>query len=69
MIRYRYVLAAVGFILIAGLVGQSDYEDALMEEQKYCEMVNEYDMSNGERGWPDYKDIYDSACAKYAFAG
>lgn len=61
----RYFLGAIAFLIIAGFAGQSDYEDALLEEQFYCEMVTEHEMSNGEHGWPDYKEIYDSACSKY----
>lgn len=39
-------------ILAFGIVGQMDYEDAIAEEHRYCEMV---------RGghWPEYKPEVD----------
>jgi hypothetical protein len=56
---------AVGFLLLAGWAGNSDYEDALVAEQAYCERVTLYYATAGEQGWPDYRDMYNIMCAKY----
>jgi hypothetical protein len=41
-------LCAVGFVLF-GMVGQMDYEEAVMQERVYAEMV-----CDGH--WPDYEN-------------
>lgn len=58
-------VGAVGFLLLAGLVGRSDYEDALVAEQAYCANVTLYYATAGEQGWPDYRDMYNIMCVKY----
>ncbi len=54
----------VVFILLAGIAGRVDYEDALLEEQTYCENVKEFKESGGQKGWPDYRELYDDMCNK-----
>jgi len=46
------VIGATLFLIMAfGIVGQMDYEDAIKEEQHYCDMVR-------DGHWPHYnKDI------------
>ena len=50
------MIKAIGtafFVIIAfGIVGQMDYEDAIKEEQHYCDMVR-------EGHWPKYKTDVD----------
>ncbi len=48
-------IKAIGVVLLLvmafGIVGQMDYEDAIKEEQRYCDMVR-------DGHWPHYnKDI------------
>lgn len=57
-----YTAGFVGFLVIAGIAGQSDYEHEIEQEKAYCEMVRiwEDDAARGvppnERaGWPPYK--------------
>lgn len=52
-LNQSYVALAVIAALIA-LVGTGDYEDALVAAEHYCEMVESWDVSGGERGHPDY---------------
>lgn len=45
----------LGFgILLLGLAGQADYEAEQMQVSLYCEMVEAWDRSGGEYGWPAY---------------
>ena len=64
-INWRWVgLGTLVFLLLAGLAGQADYEDALREEAVYCANVKQYKASAGEQGWPDYRDVYNTMCLK-----
>jgi hypothetical protein len=63
----NWVWVGVGFvvfILLAGLAGQADYEDAQLQEQAYCANVKEFKETNGQKGWPDYRELYDVMCIK-----
>lgn len=59
-------VGVVAVMLLAGIAGQSDYEMALLEERAYCANVALYHASAGEQGWPDYRLLYNSMCAKYS---
>ncbi len=54
--KLRYLIPLV-VIVIAGYMWASsnDYEDALKEQQTYCDNV-------GAGFWPDYKGIYKEIC-------
>ncbi len=54
----------VVFFLLAGIAGQSDYEEAVRAEQAYCENVKLFNETRGEKGWPDYNENYDEVCVK-----
>jgi hypothetical protein len=60
------VLAALALVVLAGIVGTMDYEDQLMEVRAYCAQVTLYHASAGLHGWPDYRQLYSTVCAKYA---
>lgn len=57
---------AVGFVLLAGWAGQSDYEDAARAELAYCRNVTLYNATAGDQGWPDYRALYNTMCVKYS---
>ena len=42
-------------IFLFGVVSEMSYEDAVREENQYCELV-------GDGTWPDYKGIYEEVC-------
>ena len=52
------------FFLLAGIAGQSDYEEAVRAEQAYCENVKLFNETRGEKGWPDYNENYNEVCVK-----
>lgn len=49
------IATLLGSILLAS-TSDSDIEQDT--EQNYCEMVALYEQSNGDLGWPDYKNTY-----------
>lgn len=53
------VLAIVAAIALIGLTGGTT---EVMEQAQYCEMVQQYEASGGEMGWPDYNHNYATVC-------
>ncbi len=49
------IATLLGSILLAS-ASDSDIEQDT--EKNYCEMVALYEQSNGDLGWPDYKNTY-----------
>jgi hypothetical protein len=43
-------------------VGAMDAEDAELERDHYCRMVQVYEQTGGEYGWPDYGGVSESEC-------
>jgi hypothetical protein len=52
----NYFIITVLFALVAtlGLAGKADVQEAEAHGSEYCEMVELYESSNGELGWPAY---------------
>lgn len=51
------IFAAI-ILLLAGVAGHFDYEDAKLQEQVYCENVH-------DGLWPDYQHMYSEVCDGY----
>lgn len=63
--NWRWVsIGVLTVVILAGLAGRADYEDAVLEENAYCANVNDYNLSNGARGWPDYNNNYNEICVE-----
>lgn len=58
MQRLLVCIVAVGMAIVSTM----DYQDEVKQQSRYCEMVELFESSNGENGWPDYKDIYQTEC-------
>ena len=56
------IILVILLLLALGIVGRGDYEDALMVEQEYCEMVDLWGKTNGRDGHPDWRKLYQQAC-------
>ena len=64
-INWRWVvIGTLAFLLLAGIAGQMDYEDAVLQEQAYCANVELYRATEGEKGWPDYNENYNEICTE-----
>ena len=59
------IWAAIAVAIIAvvlGLVGEGDYQEALSQQQIYCDQVAAHQQSSGEFGWPDYRQSAAEEC-------
>ena len=50
------------FLIGLGMAGEGDMREAELQSKEYCEMVDLYIRSEGENGWPDYKNTYEEGC-------
>ena len=50
-----YLLIGAAFIGAYGLIGSMDRADAEQQQSHYCEMVELWQETNGDAGWPPYK--------------
>lgn len=60
--RYQVILAFIAFIALAGIVGQSDFEEEQRQQDEYCAMVKVWneDRARGvpehdRAGWPPFE--------------
>ena len=56
------IILVILLLLTMGIVGRGDYEEALLLEQEYCEMVDLWGQTNGRDGHPDWRKLYQQAC-------
>lgn len=56
------IVLVILLLLTMGIVGRGDYEEALLVEQEYCEMVDLWGQTNGRDGHPDWRKLYQQAC-------
>jgi hypothetical protein len=59
------IWAAIAVAIIAvvlGLVGESDYREALSQQQIYCDQVARHQQSGGQFGWPVYRQFAAEEC-------
>lgn len=56
MLSLKSPVAWLLLMLVAALmmVGQMDYEDEIKSETRYCGMVEMFEESKGDLGWPPY---------------
>ena len=59
--RYQVILIAIALIALAGIVGQSDFEEEQRQQDEYCAMVKVWNedkargVSEHDRaGWPPF---------------
>lgn len=54
--RWGYpLLIVIVLFVVMGIVGEMDYQDAILEHEAYCKNV-------AEGVWPDYKKIFEENC-------
>ena len=54
------MIRALAFVLAA--LALTGCEEPRIEANQYCEMVELYQTSGGDYGWPDYKKDYEERC-------
>ena len=50
-----YALGAALFLAMLSIVGNMEAEDRKQERERYCEMLDIWNETDGEYGWPPYK--------------
>lgn len=51
------LIAIIIALLVSGQINKNETEN-----DQYCDRVSDYIESNGEYGWPDYKNNYEKYC-------
>lgn len=52
----KHLAILVLVLIVFGLVGQGDYDEARKEHTHYCAMVDTWERFQGTRGHPNYED-------------
>lgn len=55
--KWQHVAAAIIWVMMLGIVGRMDAEDAQLDVDHYCEMVK-------AGHWPDYQGTYRDQCRR-----
>ena len=50
-----YALGAALFLAMLSIVGNMEAEDRKQERDRYCQMLELWNDTDGEYGWPPYK--------------
>jgi len=50
-----YALGAALFLAMLSIVGNMEAEDKRQERDRYCQMLELWNETDGEYGWPPYK--------------
>ena len=50
-----YALGAALFLAMLSIVGNMNAEDKKQERERYCEMLDIWNETDGQYGWPPYK--------------
>jgi len=50
-----YALGAALFLAMLSIVGNMNAEDKRQERERYCQMLELWNDTDGEYGWPPYK--------------
>ena len=63
---FKFTWSAFGFfilfIIAAAFTATEDKKTDEYQEQEYCSMVELYQQTKGEAGWPDFKHTYNKSC-------
>ena len=63
---FKFTWAAFGaYVLLITALAFTATEDKKADEyqeQEYCSMVELYQKTNGDAGWPDFKHTYNKSC-------
>ena len=52
----KILLGTLAFMAFAW-ISNASYEDEIIAENHYCEMVSIYESSDGQNGWPNFKKL------------
>lgn len=61
-ISYPMTFLAVVLVLATMYVAGLSDDTLALEQQQYCHMVHEFQLSGGEVGWPDFEGTFAAEC-------
>jgi len=50
-----YAIGTALFLAMLSIVGNMEAEDRKQERERYCQMLDIWNETDGEYGWPPYK--------------
>jgi hypothetical protein len=56
------IITLVTLMFMTSCLYLSQYDDITSQQILYCDMVDIYETSNGEYGWPDYQGNAQKLC-------
>ena len=60
--KIRIVIAMIVIGVVLGIVGSMDHDDAEQRQELYCSMVQTFEETNGQYGWPDFNGNAAEVC-------
>jgi len=55
MARWKVLLIGLLLVIGYGLAGNADIQNEQAEQIRYCEMIELWNETDGDAGWPPYK--------------
>lgn len=50
-----FVLVLVILLIVFCFVVPNDYQEVVLQQAEYCDMIAQYSESGGENGWPPFR--------------
>lgn len=60
--RWLPVACVAAALLLLGLAGNADYSAEQAQHRLYCDKVEEWQLTGGVEGWPDFKGTFKEHC-------
>lgn len=58
----KYIILILLILTLLGLLVSTTPPEEELEQERYCEMVELFVASKGDKGWPDYEGTYAESC-------
>lgn len=58
------MLAMAALLAAFAVAGAFEDDELTLQQREYCQMVHDWQISRGERGWPDFYGTYNTECPK-----
>lgn len=62
MRKRRFIKPVIIALLVFGVLVLCQDDEPTLQQSLYCEMTQLHDQTNGQHGWPDYKNLKGEGC-------
>lgn len=62
MRKYRWIKRVLIAVIILGAIALCQDDEPTIQQALYCEMTELYQETDGQHGWPDYKNLKGKNC-------